>query len=47
MVMTLALLLAGAIGWSVPTPNDVEGGMAKMSLTIFLAVAFKAAIEWF
>jgi hypothetical protein len=46
-VLILSAILAGAVVSFVPTPNDVDGGMAKLVLCIFVTVAFKATIEYF
>ena len=46
--LILSTILAGIIvAGFVPTPNAVGGGEAKMVLIIFLAVVFKAAIDFY
>ena len=41
-----ALFLAVGISIIIPTPNNVNGGTAKMLFIIFATVLFKAIFEW-
>jgi hypothetical protein len=45
-VLVVSIILAAIVGYLVPTPNNTNGGTAKMILLIFLMVIFKAVIEF-
>jgi len=46
--LILSTILAGIlVAGLVPTPNDVQGGTAKMFLIILLSVIFNATIVYF
>ena len=47
IVLIISFVLAYMVAEGLfPTPNIVEGGAAKMFVLIFLAIGFKATIEF-
>jgi len=45
-IFFVALFLVICLSALIPTPNNVNGGTAKMFFIIFVTIIFKAALEW-